>query len=103
MALVALRQGWFRQKSAGWWWLWRHRREVAARRQWVQAARRVPDRDLLGLLTGDFAPGESTGLVLPRRCAPRRAATGLSPDACWPEVGSPAFPPTTPTTRETRT
>ena len=23
--LVALRQGWFRQKARGWWWLWRHR------------------------------------------------------------------------------
>jgi GT2 family glycosyltransferase len=72
VSLVALRQGWFRQKSAGWWWLWRHRDVVAARRRWVQASRRVPDRDLVGLLTGDFAPGDSTGLVAP---PPLRAAS----------------------------
>jgi GT2 family glycosyltransferase len=72
VALVALRQGWFRQKARGWWWLWRHREEVAARRREVQGARRVPDRDVLRLLTGDFAPGESTGLAAP---APLRAAS----------------------------
>jgi GT2 family glycosyltransferase len=65
VSLVALRQGWFRQKSAGWWWLWRHRRLVGQRRREVQAARRVPDRDLAALLTGDFAPGDATGLAAP--------------------------------------
>ncbi len=72
VALVALRQGWFREKARGWWWLWRHRAEVATRRREVQASRRVPDRDVLRLLTGDFAPGESTGLAAP---APLRVAS----------------------------
>lgn len=72
VSLVALKQGWFRQKAAGWWWLWRHRDVVEARRRAVQAARRVPDRDLAHLLTGDFAPGESTGLAAP---LPLRAAS----------------------------
>jgi GT2 family glycosyltransferase len=72
VALVALRQGWFREKARGWWWLWRHRSEVAARRREVQQARRMPDRQVLRLLTGDFAPGESTGLAAP---APLRAAS----------------------------
>lgn len=66
VALVALRQGWFRQKAAGWWWLLRHRSVVTARRREVQAARRVSDRALAYLLTGDFAPGASTGVAAPR-------------------------------------
>ncbi len=72
VAAVSFKQGWFREKARGWWWLWRHRSEVAARRHEVQAARRVPDRDLLDLMTGDFAPGASTGLAAP---APVRAAS----------------------------
>jgi GT2 family glycosyltransferase len=66
VAAVALRQGWFRQKARGWWWLWRNRGVVKARRREVQSARRVPDRELAGLLTGSFDPGESTGLAAPR-------------------------------------
>jgi GT2 family glycosyltransferase len=72
VALVALRQGWFREKARGWWWLLRHRGEVAGRRRLVQESRRVPDREVLRLLTGDFAPGESTGLAAP---APLRVAS----------------------------
>jgi GT2 family glycosyltransferase len=62
---VALRQGWWRQKAAGWAWLWRHRREVRRRRAEVQAVRRVRDRTLARLLTGDFTAGESTGFTAP--------------------------------------
>jgi GT2 family glycosyltransferase len=72
VALVAVRQGWWREKARGWWWLWRHRAEVAARRREVQAARTVPDREVLRLLTGDFAPGGSTGIAAP---APLRLAS----------------------------
>ncbi len=65
VALVSLRQGWFREKARGWWWLWSHRGALASRRSEVQDARRLPDRDLLGILTGDFAPGDATGLAAP--------------------------------------
>ncbi len=72
VTLVALRQGWFREKARGWAWLWRHRADVAARRRDVQASRTVADRAVLRHLTGDFAPGESTGLAAP---GPLRAAS----------------------------
>lgn len=62
---LALRQGWARQKAAGWLWLARHRGEVRARRATVQAARRRPDAELAALLTGDFYPGEETGMAVP--------------------------------------
>lgn len=62
---LAVRQGWWRQKVAGWAWLWRHRRDVAHRRAEVQAARRVSDRALAAHLTGDFTAGESTGFTAP--------------------------------------
>ncbi len=65
IALVALRHGWFSQKARGWWWLWRQRDVVAARRRLVQESRTVSDRDLVGMLTGDFTPGSSTGLAAP--------------------------------------
>lgn len=62
---VAVKQGWWRQKAAGWAWLWRHRREVLRRRAAVQATRRVPDRDLARLLTGDFTAGDAAGFTAP--------------------------------------
>jgi GT2 family glycosyltransferase len=51
MTLLALKQGWIRQKAAGWAWLWRHRRQVAARRRVVRSARTVPDRVWMRVLT----------------------------------------------------
>ncbi len=54
---VALRDGWGRQKAAGWWWLLRHVGLVRRRRHEVQAARTVPDAALARLLTGDVEPG----------------------------------------------
>jgi GT2 family glycosyltransferase len=62
---VALRQGWWRQKLAGWRWLWGHRALVRARRRDVQAMRTRTDRDLAGLFTGDFAPGADAGMAAP--------------------------------------
>ena len=61
---LALRDGWARQKVAGWWWLLRHGRLVRDRRRAVQAARTVPDRELARLLTGDVEPGVP-GLAAP--------------------------------------
>ena len=74
MFAVAVLQGWGRQKVSGWRWLWRHRKEVRARRAVVQAERTVSDAAIVGLLTGDFAPGDSTGLSAP---APMRAGSRM--------------------------
>lgn len=39
----ALTQGWGRHKVRGWWWLWRNRRRVHARRQLLQAESQATD------------------------------------------------------------
>ena len=65
MLAVAVRQGWWRQKVRGWGWLLRHRGDVRRRRELVQAARTVPDRDLLDLLTARFTPGAESGIAAP--------------------------------------
>jgi GT2 family glycosyltransferase len=44
LALLAWRQGWLREKAAGWWWLVRNAGWIAERRRATQALRRVPDR-----------------------------------------------------------
>lgn len=62
---TAFRQGWWRQKVAGWTWLWRNRALLARRRREVQSARLLEDGDLAGLITGDFAPGAATGMAPP--------------------------------------
>ena len=54
---LALRDGWARQKVAGWWWLLRHAALLRRRRREVQAARTVPDAVLARLLAGDVEPG----------------------------------------------
>ena len=54
---LAVRDGWARQKAAGWWWLVRHAALVRRRRREVQAARTVPDAALAHLFTGDVEPG----------------------------------------------
>ena len=57
MLLLALRQGWFRDKLAGWVWLVRHGRSLLRLRRQTQRSRRVRDRDLVGLLTTVVDPG----------------------------------------------
>ncbi len=56
MAAVALREGWFRDKVAGWGWCIRNSRVVARRRRATQGLRKVRDRDLAGFLTPVFDP-----------------------------------------------
>lgn len=51
MLLLALKEGWLRDKVRGWGWLWRHRRHLMARRRAVQRERTVPDRDWMRVLT----------------------------------------------------
>lgn len=49
LLMVAITQGWWRQKIAGWRWLTRDRRRVLSRRKHLQAERTVPDRALIDL------------------------------------------------------
>jgi GT2 family glycosyltransferase len=57
MLLLAARQGWFRDKLAGWVWLVRNGKKLARRRRQTQRLRRVRDRDLVGMLTAVVDPG----------------------------------------------
>jgi GT2 family glycosyltransferase len=51
MVLVAARQGWLRDKLAGWRWSVGRRGWIRAHRRETQALRRLPDRELAGYLT----------------------------------------------------
>jgi GT2 family glycosyltransferase len=53
---LALKEGWARDKAAGWWWLLRHAGWLRRHRRETQALRRVPDRDLAGFLSPVVAP-----------------------------------------------
>ena len=57
MGGVALKQGWFPEKAAGWGWIVRHVGWLAARRRATQRLRRVPDRELARYLTPVLDPG----------------------------------------------
>jgi hypothetical protein len=54
--LLATRQGWAGKKVMGWIWLWRHRRELGARRRMVQAARSLDDAAFARLLVSRIEP-----------------------------------------------
>jgi GT2 family glycosyltransferase len=56
MIAISLREGWLRDKLAGWGWLVRHAGVVARRRRQTQSLRRVRDRELVGQLTPVFSP-----------------------------------------------
>ncbi len=66
IALVALRQGWLREKARGWAWLARNTSWLAAHRRQTQALRRVPDRELARFLAPAVDPRM---LELPRGVA----------------------------------
>ncbi|HYN56896.1 MAG TPA: glycosyltransferase family 2 protein [Motilibacterales bacterium] len=63
--LVALRDGWARDKVDGWRWLVAHRRSLAERRRTIQVQRRVPDRELAHLLRGPLDPPIGLGPGVP--------------------------------------
>jgi GT2 family glycosyltransferase len=63
--LVALRDGWARDKVSGWRWLVTHSAALSARRRSVQAARRVSDRQLAHLLRGPLDPPRGLGPAVP--------------------------------------
>jgi GT2 family glycosyltransferase len=56
LTLVALRQGWFRDKARGWLWVVQNARWLAAHRRRLQSERVVPDRDLARHLTSVVDP-----------------------------------------------
>ena len=64
--VAAARDGWARDKVAGWRWLVGHRRELAARRAVVQHDRQVPDAALAHLLRGPLDPPAGLGPAVPR-------------------------------------
>ena len=53
---LALKEGWAREKAAGWLWCVRNRSWVRARRRETQALRRVSDRTLAPFLTERLEP-----------------------------------------------
>ena len=68
---LAVREGWAREKVAGWRWLVRHAGWVRMRRRETQALRRVRDRELARWLTARIDPAQ---VPVP---APVRAANPL--------------------------
>lgn len=56
LAGLALRQGWFRDKAAGWKWVAKNRRWLLQHRRKLQQARTVPDRELAPYLTSVIDP-----------------------------------------------
>lgn len=63
--VAALRDGWARDKVAGWRWLVAHRHELATRRREVQRRRVVPDAALVPLLRGPLDPPAGLGPGVP--------------------------------------
>jgi hypothetical protein len=57
MLVLALKEGWAREKVAGWGWLLRHLGWLRRQRRETQRLRRVPDRDLASYLSAEIAPG----------------------------------------------
>ena len=57
MVSLAVKERWFRDKVAGWGWLFRNGKLLRRRRRATQSLRRVRDRDLAEHLTPTFSPG----------------------------------------------
>jgi len=70
IAVVAVAQGWGRQKVRGWAWLLRHAGTVRRRRRLLQRTRTVPDRELVHLFTDTF---DTTQMPLPAAAEPLQA------------------------------
>ncbi|HET6938621.1 MAG TPA: glycosyltransferase family 2 protein [Nocardioides sp.] len=62
---LAARDGWARQKVAGWWWVARHLPAIRRRRRELATARVLDDRTFAALLTSRFDPGVE-GMSVPR-------------------------------------
>jgi GT2 family glycosyltransferase len=56
LSAMAVGQGWWRQKLAGWRWLFAHRADLRARRRSVQSARTTTDASYAHLFSDDLLP-----------------------------------------------
>ncbi len=65
LTLTSLRDGWWQQKRQGWVWLATHRRYLRRRRNRIQGTRRLPDGELLKVLTDDLDPPQRFGMGVP--------------------------------------
>jgi GT2 family glycosyltransferase len=65
--LLALQQGWWREKVRSWWWVLRHARWIARRRATMQAERTERDRVLVPVMEDTLDPGN---FPLPPALAP---------------------------------
>jgi GT2 family glycosyltransferase len=74
LLVLALREGWLREKARGWVWLIRNRQWLGEHRRRVQSLRRVPDSALAAYLTPVIDPRM---LALPRGAALLNGATSL--------------------------
>jgi GT2 family glycosyltransferase len=63
MLVLSVKEGWWREKLAGWAWLARNAGWLGSHRRETQGLRRVPDRELVKALTSQLSP---TMIVLPR-------------------------------------
>ncbi len=63
--LVAMRDGWVRDKLAGYRWLMVNRSALSERRREIQTARRVPDRALAQMMRGPLDPPAGLGPGVP--------------------------------------
>ncbi len=79
MMVVAVRQGWARQKLAGWWWLVTRTRMLRRRRAELSRKRVTTDARVLVRLTGRMDPGSGTGVKVP-------AVVNLASAAYWSAV-----------------
>ena len=56
LLLMAIRQGWTREKVRAWRWLWTHRHDISSRRRAVQSAWTDDESRLLDLLSTSMSP-----------------------------------------------
>jgi GT2 family glycosyltransferase len=70
MSALALKEGWLRDKLAGWGWLLRNAGTVRSRRRKTQMLRRRSDRDLADYLTATFSPAMTPVPALLRAANP---------------------------------
>ena len=63
--VVSVRQGWWREKASGWWWLAVNFGTLRRRRRQVQTTRTRSDALFVPLLTDSFTPGPDAGFSAP--------------------------------------
>ncbi|GGM99921.1 hypothetical protein GCM10011609_42820 [Lentzea pudingi] len=54
MVALAVKEGWLKDKARGWAWLWRHRKDLRARRSLARKAQTVPDSEWMKVLTSEL-------------------------------------------------